>query len=79
MLKLNDVSAARLLLETAARGGSARAALLLGDTYAPGRRGRDTWDIGSNAQIARQWYKRAVGLGDDKAGERLVELAETGP
>ncbi len=79
MLRLNDVSAARRLLETAARAGSARAALLLGDTYAPGRRAQDAWAIGSNIRTARQWYQRAAGLGDDEAGRRLSELAETGP
>lgn len=75
LLALGDISAARLLYERAATGGSARAATAAGKTYDPifvkdnGLRGVRS-DIGK----AVAWYRKAIELGDSEAAARLKNL-----
>lgn len=68
MLALGDVSAARLLYERAAAGGSGAAALAAGRTYDP----RMLESIGARSlrpdpEAAARWYRRALELGEGEA------------
>jgi hypothetical protein len=75
LLKIEDITAARLLYERAAKAGSARAAMLAGKTYDPlyfaeiGARG-----IVADRTKAMDWYGKAAGLGDREAKARLEKL-----
>jgi TPR repeat protein len=77
LLALGDVSAARLLYQRAAAGGDGRAATGAGKTYDPlflssiGARG-----IQADPGISATWYRRAIGLGDEAAAERLKRLSQ---
>ena len=68
-----DISAARLLYESAAAGGSGPAATAAGKTYDPlvlaglGVRGIQ----GDHAAVVA-WYRRAVALGEEEARQRLA-------
>jgi hypothetical protein len=75
MLALGDLSAARLLYERAATGGSARAATAAGKTYDP-IFFKDTGVRGTppDAVKALAWYRRAIELGDSEAVARLKKL-----
>jgi hypothetical protein len=75
LLATGDVSAARLFYQRAAEQGSAAAATAVGQTYDPavlellrvrGARG--------DAQIAAQWYRKAIAAGDRQAEIRLKRL-----
>lgn len=72
MLSVGDISAARLLFERAANGGSAAAATALGRTYDPrflaslGARG-----IRPDPAVAAEWYRRGSALGDPEATRLL--------
>ncbi|MEO3470288.1 hypothetical protein AAFN86_00370 [Roseomonas sp. CAU 1739] len=75
MLSVGDISAARLLFERAAHGGSGAAAAALGRTYDPrflaalGARG-----IRPDAAAAAEWYRRGAALGDAEATRLLQAL-----
>ena len=75
MLALGDISAARLLLQRAANGGSGMAATALGRTYDPrfldalGARG-----IRADSNSASEWYRRGAALGDSEALRNLQAL-----
>ena len=75
MLSVGDISAARLLFERAAHGGSGAAAVALGRTYDPrvlsalGVRG-----IRPDAAAAADWYRRGAALGDAEAARLLQAL-----
>ena len=77
LLGIGQVSAARLMLQRAAEGGSAEAALLLGDTYDPvrlfrmGARGM----VGDTAK-AVFWYEKADELGAPEAKARVSALGQ---
>lgn len=77
LLALGDVSSARLLYQRAAAGGDGRAATGMGKTYDPlflsaiGARG-----IQADSGAAATWYRRAIGLGDEAAAERLKRLSQ---
>ena len=75
LLATGDISAARLFYQRAAEQGSAAAATAVGQTYDPavlellrvrGARG--------DAQIAAQWYRKAIAAGDRQAEIRLKRL-----
>ena len=68
MLALGDIGAARLLLERAANAQDATAAFLLARTYDPTVLGvPDTRTITPDARMARDWYRKAAGLGSSEA------------
>jgi TPR repeat protein len=77
LLALGDVSSARLLYQRAAAGGDGRAATGMGKTYDPlflsaiGARG-----IQADSGTAATWYRKAIGLGDESAAERLKRLSQ---
>jgi outer membrane biosynthesis protein TonB len=75
MLATGDVSAARLFYQRAAELGSAAAATAVGQTYDPGvlellrvRGAR------GDAQLAAEWYRKAIAAGDRQAEIRLKRL-----
>ena len=75
MLALGDIGAARLLLERAANAQDATAAFLLARTYDPSVLGSlDTRSIIPDARLARDWYRKAAGLGSPEAQKRLTQL-----
>ena len=75
MLALGDIGAARLLLERAANAQDATAAFLLARTYDPSVLGSlDTRSIIPDARLARDWYRKAAGLGSSEAQKRLTQL-----
>ena len=75
MLGRNDVPTARMLYERAARAGSARAALLLGETFDPTIAPAN----GADPAAAAAWYAIAVSLGDTRAPARLERIKATEP
>jgi hypothetical protein len=75
LLALGDIAAARLLLERAANAQDASAAFLLAQTYDPAVLGvRDARSITADPVMARDWYRRAAGLGSADAQQRLTQL-----
>lgn len=75
MLALGDIPAARLLLERAAEGKDADAALLLARTYDPAVLGTsDVRNITPEPDQARSWYRTAAQLGSAEAQQRLAQL-----
>ena len=74
-LKNGDFLSARLLLQRAAKAGSAAAALSLGETFDPFLIQR-LGAIGVQPDIAkaREWYQRAAQLGSNTAAEHLAKL-----
>lgn len=75
MLAMGDIPAARLLLERAAEGQDANAALLLARTYDPAVLGTsDVRNITPEPDRARTWYQRAAQLGSAEAQQRLAQL-----
>jgi hypothetical protein len=71
-LKNGDFLSARLLLQRAAKAGSAAAALSLGETFDPFLIQR-LGAIGVQPDVAkaREWYQRAAQLGSNTAGRTL--------
>ncbi len=68
MLALGDVSAARLLYERAAAGGSGAAALAAGRTYDPRiLEGMGARGLRPDPATAARWYERAIALGEAEA------------
>jgi hypothetical protein len=76
LLENKDIMSARLLLEHLANNGSARAALAMGKTFDPAYMAvADGSSLKPDVAKARQWYRRAVELGDSEAPNRLNALA----
>jgi hypothetical protein len=80
LLATGDVAAARLFYQRAAEQGSASAATAVGQTYDPavlellrvrGARG--------DAQMAAEWYRKAIAAGDRQAEIRLKRLLARTP
>ena len=75
LLATGDVAAARLFYQRAAELGSAAAATAVGQTYDPGvlelLRVRGTR---GDAQMATEWYRKAIAAGDRQAEIRLKRL-----
>jgi hypothetical protein len=75
MLAMGDIPSARLLLERAAEGQDANAALMLARTYDPLVLGTaDVRNITPEPDKARAWYQKAAQLGSAEAQRRLVQL-----
>ncbi len=75
LLASGDISPARLLLERAAQGQDATAALMLAQTYDPTVLGaQDIRNITADPAMARNWYQRAAQLGSVDAQRRLSQL-----
>jgi hypothetical protein len=75
LLALGDITAARLLLERAANAQDATAAFLLAQTYDPAVLGvRDARSTAPDPEMAREWYRKAAGLGSADAQQRLAQL-----
>jgi hypothetical protein len=68
LLAVGDISAARVTLRRLAEAGNARAALLLGETYAD-----------ADPATARTWYENAAKFGSDEARRRLDRLGSEQP
>jgi hypothetical protein len=74
-LKNGDFSSARLLLQRAAKAGSAAAALSLGETFDPFLIQRlGAVGVQPDVAKAREWYQRAAQLGSNTAAEHLAKL-----
>jgi hypothetical protein len=74
-LASGDIPVARLLLERAADGQDAGAALMLAQTYDPTVLGTsDVRNITPEPDKARAWYQRAVQLGSADAQRRLAQM-----
>jgi general secretion pathway protein A len=75
LLRIGDISAARLAYERAATGGSARAMTALGMTYDPSFLNRvNARGIRPDPAMAVEWYRKAVALGDAAAAARISQL-----
>ena len=75
MLAMGDIPSARLLLERAAEGQDASAALMLARTYDPSALGTsDVRNITPEPDKARIWYQRASQLGSPEAQRLLAQL-----
>jgi TPR repeat protein len=75
LIAFGDIASARLLLERAASGQDADAALLLAQTYDPAVLGKpDVRTITPDPAIARSWYQRAAALGSLNAKQRLAQM-----
>jgi hypothetical protein len=74
-LAAGDIPVARLLLERAADGQDASAALMLAQTYDPAVLGTsDVRNITPEPDKARNWYQRAAQLGSADAQRRLAQM-----
>ena len=74
-LDTGDLPSARLLLERAADGQDANAALMLAQTYDPDVLGtQDIRNIVPEPGKARTWYQKAAQLGSADAQRRLAQL-----
>jgi TPR repeat protein len=74
-LAAGDIPVARLLLERAADGQDASAALMLAQTYDPAVLGTsDVRNITPEPDKARSWYQRAAQLGSADAQRRLAQI-----
>src|SRR6266478_2458184 len=75
LLRIGDISAARLAYERAAAGGSARAMTALGITYDPIFLSRiNVRGIRPDPAMAAEWYRKAAALGDAAAAARISQL-----
>ena len=74
-LASGDIPVARLLLERAADGQDAVAALMLAQTYDPAVLGTsDVRNITPEPDKAKSWYQRAAQLGSADAQRRLAQM-----
>ena len=74
-LASGDIPSARLLLERAADGQDAGAALMLAQTYDPAVLGTsDVRNITPEPDKAKSWYQRAAQLGSADAQRRLAQM-----
>jgi len=75
LLRIGDISAARLAYERAAAGGSAQAMTALGMTYDPSFLNRiNARGIRPDPAMAAEWYRKAASLGDAAAAARISQL-----
>lgn len=71
----SDISAARLIYETLAMKGSARAAFAMGQTFDPEFfTGKRVEGLKPDIARARNWYRKAIALGSAEAQARLATL-----
>lgn len=79
MLKLGDISGARLVLRRAAEAGSPDAALMLASTFDPiVLRELGALGFASDLNQALSWYEQALALGSSEAKPRLDRLRRIG-
>lgn len=71
---MGDLSAARLLFQRAAEGGSAVAARSVARTYDEAFLTPDQVNTAADGQAAHAWYVRAAALGDAESARRLQSL-----
>lgn len=75
LLKNSDIAAARLLFESMALRGSAKAAFAMGQTFDPEFLGTLTVKgLKPDVEQAKQWYRKALELGSTEARGRLSAL-----
>src|SRR6266404_1572353 len=75
LLRIGDISAARLAYERAAAGSSAQAMTALGMTYDPSFLNRvNARGIRPDPAIAAELYRKAAALGDAAAAARISQL-----
>ena len=75
LLQNNDIAAARLIFKRLAETGLAEAAFNLAQTYDPDfLKTIPTAGLERDPALARQWYERAVAMGDAAAASRISEL-----
>lgn len=75
LMRQGDIAGARLILEHAARRGSAGAMFALGRSYDPGHlEGLSTRGIGPDTDQAVAWYRRAAESGNAASVARLKAL-----
>lgn len=75
LLAVGDITSARLLLERAANAQDATAAFLLAQTHDPTVLGTsDSRSISTDAETARDWYRKAASLGSAEARQRLAQF-----
>lgn len=75
LLRIGDISAARLAYERAAAGGSAQAMNALGTTYDPSFLNRlNARGIRPDPAMAAEWYRKAAALGDAAAAAHISQL-----
>jgi general secretion pathway protein A len=75
LLRIGDISAARLAYERAAAGGSAQAMIALGTTYDPSFLNRvNARGLRPDPLMAAEWYRKAAALGDTTASARISQL-----
>lgn len=75
MLALGNIAVARPLLERAAAGGSAAAALLMGNSYdANWLKRSGSVGVSADAALARSWYAEAQRLGSGEAAQLIAAL-----
>ena len=75
LLQNNDIAAARLIFKRLAETGLAEAAFNLAQTYDPDfLKTIPTAGLEPDPALARQWYERAVAMGDAAAASRISEL-----
>jgi len=76
LIATGDVVTARIVFQRAAESGDANAAIALGSTYDPTVFAK-LGVMGMNADVekARDWYRKAEGLGSPDARRRLNLLA----
>jgi TPR repeat protein len=76
LLSIGDISAARLVYERAALGGSARAMTALGKTYDPVYFNQTrVQGLKPDPAMAAEWYQEAAAMGDAEAASRMADLA----
>ena len=75
LIATGDIASARLLLERAADAQEPSAALILAETYDPAVLGTpDARSIAPDPAAARNWYRKAAGLGSQDAQARLDRM-----
>ncbi len=75
LLDKSDISAARLVYESLALKGSAKAAFAMGQTFDPQFLNRfASQSLPPNLERARKWYRKAIELGSSDAQGRLSAL-----
>lgn len=75
-LQARDYPAARAFYEAAARQGVAEAATAVGRTYDPSQTVRQGVPLGGNSELAEQWYRQGVDLGDPAASALLQSIED---
>jgi TPR repeat protein len=80
LLATGDVTAARLFYQRAAEQGNAAAATAVGHTYDPAvLQLLHVRGVRGDAQMAAEWYRKAIAAGDRQAEIRLKRLLARSP